>query len=142
MSMQLGSLPSGQGRQVLELPFRFTPTYERLARPFGVRPDTARVLLSDGDLEARFGPWRVRTTVANVAGFERSGPYQLLKTAGPAHLSFSDRGLTFATNPDAGLCLRFREPVRGIDPLGAIRHPGLTVTVADLDALEEALRDR
>lgn len=126
---------------MLELPFRFTSTYERLARPFGVRPSTTRVVVSDGELDVRFGPWRVHTPVANVAGVERSGPYQLLKTAGPAHLSFSDRGLTFATNPHAGLCLRFVDPVTGIDPVGLIRHPGLTVTVADLDALEAALTE-
>ena len=58
--------------------------------------------------------------------------------AGPAHLSFADRGLTFATNDVAGVCFTFREPVTGIDPLGTVRHPGLTVTVAapqDLAAL-------
>jgi hypothetical protein len=73
----------------------------------------------------------VRTPVANVAGTELTGPYRRVTTIGPAHLSLSDRGLTFATNPDAGVCLRFREPAAGIDPWGRIRHPGLTVTVAD-----------
>ncbi|MFP5320747.1 MAG: hypothetical protein ACLGIC_02765 [Acidimicrobiia bacterium] len=122
-----------------EFPFRFTPTYRRLALPFGVRPERALVVVDDGELDARFGPWRVRTPVANVAGTERTGPFQLAKTAGPAHLSFADRGLTFATNGEAGLCIRFHTPVRGIDPVGAIRHPGLTVTVSDLDGLAAAL---
>jgi hypothetical protein len=56
-------------------------------------------------------------------------------TIGPAHLSFTDRGLTMATNGDRGVCIRFREPVAGIEPTGRIRHPGLTVTVADCDGL-------
>ena len=34
-------------------------------------------------------------------------------------------------NPDEGVCIRFAEPVRGMDPMGKIRHPGLTVTVAE-----------
>lgn len=123
-----------------EFRFRFDPTYRRLAAPFGVRPSNALVVVEADELDVRFGPWRVGTDVANVAGTTRSGPYQRLKTAGPPHLSVADRGLTFATNPDAGLCLRFRSPVPGIDPLGAIRHPGLTVTVEDLDGLEEELR--
>jgi hypothetical protein len=50
-----------------------------------------------------------------------------------------DRGITFATNGDGGLCIRFIEAVTGIDPFRLIRHPGLTVTVADLDGLERLL---
>lgn len=106
---------------------------------FGVTPATARVVVTDRELWATFGPWRVRTPLVNVAGTEVSGPYAFTRTAGPARLSFTDRGLTFATNGERGLCIRFDEPVRGIDPLGAIRHPGLTVTVADVDGLRAAL---
>lgn len=119
--------------------FRFDPTYRRLAAPFGVRPSNAVVHVTDQQLDARFGPWRVRTPLANVAGTERTGPFTRPKTAGPAHLSMADRGITFATNGEAGLCIRFHEPVTGIDPFRVIRHPGLTVTVADLDGLEAAL---
>lgn len=119
--------------------FRFDPTYRRLALPFGIRPENSIVHVTEEQLDARFGPWRVRTPLANVAGSERTGPYTRPKTVGPAHLSFADRGLTFATNPDAGLCIRFVEPVTGIDPFRVLRHPGLTVTVADIDGLEAAL---
>ena len=119
--------------------FRFDPTYRWLALPFGVRPSNAEVRVTDEQLDARFGPWRVRTPLANVAGTERSGPFSMPKTAGPAHLSMADRGITFATNGDAGLCIRFHEPVGGIDPFRIIRHPGLTVTVADVDGLARAL---
>ena len=119
--------------------FRFDPAYQRLALPFGVRPANSVVHVTEEQLDARFGPWRVRTPLANVAGTERTGPYTRPKTVGPAHLSFADRGITFATNAEAGLCIRFVEPVTGIDPFRLIRHPGLTVTVADLDGLEAAL---
>lgn len=117
--------------------FRFSPLYRLAAAPFGIWPRTTGVEVEDGHLTVRFGPWQVRTPLDNVIGTERSGDYSFAKTAGPAHLSFADRGLTFATNGREGLCLRFAEPVRGADPLGLIRSPGLTLTVdrpADLEA--------
>jgi hypothetical protein len=63
----------------------------------------------------------------------------LLKTAGPARLAITDRGLTFASNGDRGVCITFHSPVTGIDPFGRIRHPELTVTVLDIEGLMEAL---
>jgi hypothetical protein len=119
--------------------FDFDPLHRAAGLPFGVTPGTARVELQDGRLVARFGLWRVSTDVANVEGTEVTGPYSPLKTIGPAHLSVADRGLTFASNARRGLCMRFREPVPGIEPTGRIRHPGLTVTVADVDGLASAL---
>lgn len=115
--------------------FAFDSRYAVPARLLGVRPDSAWVEVTDERITARFGPWKVETERSNVAEVSTSGPYSIPKTIGPAHLSFRDRGLTFATNPHAGACLQFREPVRGIDPLGLIRHPGLTVTVEHPDAL-------
>ena len=120
-------------------PFRFDPTYRRLARLFGVTPARAWVDLGEDELEARYGPWRLSTTTSNIAGAEITGPYSFLKTAGPARLAVSDRGLTFASNGDRGVCITFHSPVPGIDPFGRIRHPELTVTVLDLDGLIEAL---
>ena len=120
--------------------FRFTRTYRLAGLPFGVTPGTSGVVLSNGELTARFGPWRVRTGLDNVASAEPTGPFRLLKSAGPGRLSLSDLGLTFATNPDQGVCIRFHRPVAGIEPTGLLRHPGLTVTVADCDALIAALR--
>ncbi len=120
-------------------PFRFDLPYRIAAAPFGVTPRTTWAEVDDDSLEVRFGPWTVRTELDNIAGVEESGPFGFLKTAGPAHLSFADRGLTFATNGQRGLCMRFVEPVGGIDPLGRIRHPGLTVTVDRIDLLRAAL---
>jgi hypothetical protein len=119
--------------------FSFDPTYRRLARLFGVTPDRAWVDLGEDELEARYGPWRVRTPMSNIAGVDVTGPYSLLKTAGPARLAITDRGLTFASNRDRGVCISFRSPVAGIDPFGGVRHPELTVTVLDVDGLVKAL---
>ena len=120
-------------------PFRFDARYRRLARLFGVTPDRAWVEVGEEELEARYGPWRVRTPMRNIARVESTGPYAFLKTAGPARLGISDRGLTFASNRDRGVCISFHTPVRGIDRAGRIRHPELTVTVQDVDGLIAAL---
>ena len=69
-----------------------------------------------------------------------SGPYSWWRTAGPARLSLRDRGITFATNGERGLCISFREPVKAIEPFGIVRHPGVTVTVADVQGLKESLQ--
>jgi hypothetical protein len=120
-------------------PFRFDPTYRRLARLFGVTPEQAWVYVGEEELDIRYGPWRVRTPLSNIALVEVTGPYAFLKTAGPARLAITDRGLTFASNRDRGVCMTFHTPVTGMDRDGRIRHPELTVTVLDVDGLAEAL---
>lgn len=120
-------------------PFRFAPSYRLPALLFGVTPATAWVEVDGDELRARFGPWSLRTPLANVASAQETGGFTFVKTAGPAHLSLADRGVTFATNGDRAVCVRFHEPVRGIDPTGRIRHPGATFTVADPAALRAAL---
>ncbi len=119
--------------------FRFTPAYRAIGLPFGVLPATSGVELDD-ELRVRFGPWRLRTPVANLAGAEATGGFALLKTAGPPHLSFSDRGISFATNGERAVCVRFHEPVRAIEPTGRLLHPGATLTVVDVDGLLTAVR--
>ena len=82
------------------------------------------------------------TEAARGDRVDLAGPIRLaapmsfgIKVLGPPHLSFTDRGVTFATNRDLGLCIRFHEPVPAIAPFGLLRHPGATVTVADPLAL-------
>lgn len=105
-------------------------------------PRTAWVEVRPDELCARFGPWHVATPLSNLVGAETTGGCALLKTAGPARLAITDRGLTFATNGDRGVRVDFREPVRGMAPAGPLRHPELTVTVADCDGLAALLRSR
>jgi hypothetical protein len=123
----------------VRFPFRFDPAYRRFARLFGVTPQRAWVDLRGDEFEARYGPWRVRTALHNIAAAEATGPYSFLKTAGPARLAITDRGLTFASNGDCGVRVAFHSPVPGIDRAGRIRHPELTVTVLDVDGLIAAL---
>jgi|SRR5215213_5177473 len=123
--------------------FRFDPWYRLAALPFGVSPSSASVTVEGSPdqrvLVARFGPWSVTTPVENVAGTTVTGPYSPVKTIGPAHVSLSDLGLTFATNREQGLCIRFLTSVPGIAPTGLLRHPALTVTVEDPEELARML---
>lgn len=119
--------------------FSFAPAYRRSARVFGVNPSTAWVDVREETLVARFGRWQVTTPLSNVTAATITGPYAFLKTAGPARLAITDRGLTFATNSDRGVLISFASPVRGLDPFGMLRHPELTVTVADVGRLETTL---
>lgn len=122
--------------------FRFSRPYAIAALPFGVTPSTTSLVVTVGRLRIRFGPWRLETPLTNIAHAEVSGPYSFVKTAGPAHLSFSDRGVTFATNGDRGTCIQLHEPVPALNPLGPPLHPNITVTVEDPERLVKVLRPR
>jgi hypothetical protein len=120
--------------------FRFSTPYRIAGLPFGVVPSRCEVVVGDSGLLARFGVWHANTPLDNIVEVSITGPYAFPKTAGPAHLSLSDRGLTFATNGNRGVCVVLRDRITGIDPFGVIRHPNLTVTVEDCDGLAAALR--
>jgi hypothetical protein len=119
--------------------FEFAPSYRRTARLFGISPDRALVTVTDRELRARYGPWFVSTPRDNIVEVRVTGPYRWLKTAGPARLGVTDRGLTFASNGEHGVELHFREPIAGLEPTGRLRHPNLTLTVADYAALAKLL---
>jgi hypothetical protein len=88
-------------------------------------------VLTNERLDVRFGPWRATTMRRNIVSAIVTGPYFAPKVIGPPHLSLRDRGVTFATNAEAGVCLTLAEPIPAIEPFGWIRHPSITVTVAD-----------
>lgn len=119
--------------------FAFTRSYALAGRPFGITPKTTGVEVGPHWLYVRYGPWRLLTPRSNIASAEVSGDFSFIKTAGPPHLSFTDRGVSFTSNGDRALCLRFHEPVPAIDPTATITHPGATLSVADPEALAAAL---
>lgn len=122
-----------------EFPFLFERPYLIAGRLFGITPERTQIVVADGRLRSRFGPWRIETSLRNISHVSLTGPYAFVKTAGPARLGLTDRGLTFATNSRAGVCMEFVEPITGIDPFGKIRHPNLTLTPADCAGLAAAL---
>jgi hypothetical protein len=133
--------PLGPG--AMAFPFRFDPWFRACSLVFGITPSSSLVTVdpsvAEGVFVARFGPWRVRTTLANVVDTKVTGPYTRIKTMGSARLSAVDRGLTFASNAERGLCICFDEPVPGLLPNDRVVHPGLTVTVDDVEGLQVAI---
>lgn len=120
-------------------PFRFAAAYRPPALLLAITPRTAWVEVAVGRLAVRFGPWSLRTPLDNIDHGEITGGFAYHRTAGPPHLSFTDRGVTFATNGERALCLHFTAPVKGLDPTGRLLHPAATVTVADPEALLAAV---
>lgn len=120
-------------------PFRFAGAVGAAAHVVAMRPSRAVVEVTETTFTARFGPWVVETPRSNIAGASVTGPYRWWRVAGPARLSFADRGLTFASNSSRGVCISFHEPVAGMEFTGRLRHPGLTVTVDDVDGLVRLL---
>ncbi|MEL7206912.1 MAG: hypothetical protein AAGK32_01530 [Actinomycetota bacterium] len=121
--------------------FAFAERYRPMLRLIGVTPNTALVTVSDDELRVRFSRWVLSTPIDNIEGLERSGDYHWIKAIG-ARGSFADRGVTFGTNTDAGVCVKFKEPVPALLPGGAMPHPGATVTVADPDGFIAAIESR
>jgi hypothetical protein len=124
---------------VEQFEFDFDPRFRWMLALVGVVPATAYVTVSPERLVARFGPWTCETPVANVREVCRTGPYRWFKAIG-ARGSFVDRGLTFGTTTAGGVCVLFREPVPGLVPVGSLRHPGLTLSVAEPERLAALLR--
>jgi hypothetical protein len=105
--------------------------------PFGVRPSKDGVTITDAGLfSATFGFLKLETSRANVTGAHITRDYRWWTAIG-ARMSFVDDGLSFGTNTRAGVCVHFAEKVPS--RLSRKGHSALTVTVADLDGLVEAL---
>jgi hypothetical protein len=117
----------------------FDPRFWLPLAALGVTPATAHVTVTADRLVACFGPWACRTTLSNVRAVHLTGPYRWYRAIGP-RLSLVGHGLTFGTSTARGVCLLLRKPVPGIDPLGVIRHPDLTLTVADPDGFAATVR--
>jgi hypothetical protein len=81
------------------------------------------VQIDDEHLIANHGPWRLRTTLANVSRVAITGPYPVLPDRRASRPGVTDGGPTFASNGERGILLSFRKRVRTIDPLRLIRHP-------------------
>ena len=119
-------------------PYHFDRRFVPMWLSAGALPWRDGVTITDDDrFVATFGLLRVRTPLDNIADVHVTGPYRWWTAVGP-RLSFTDDGLTFGTNPRAGLCVHFRERIPHV--IGFRDHSALTVTVADPHALEARLR--
>jgi hypothetical protein len=117
-----------------EIDKRFLP----VLAVFGLRPKRDGVRVGDDSLfSATFGWIRLDTPLSNIGNAHITRDYRWWTAIG-ARTSFSDDGLSFGTNYQAGVCVHFKEKVPS--PLGRKGHSALTVTVSDLDGLTRRLR--
>jgi hypothetical protein len=120
--------------------FEFDDRFRLLLRVFGATEDNSVVAIDDDEFTAHFGSRHLVTPVSNLKSVQVTRGYQWFKAIG-ARGSLKDRGATFGTNTRAGVCVCFHEPVAAL--MGdRFRHPGLTVTVADIDGLVAAVERR
>ncbi len=117
-------------------PFRVGERSRPLLRLFGVRPGNAFVDVN-GDFDAHFGRFRIRTPLANIVSWRIEGPWRWITAIG-VRMSIRHRDLTFGGSPRGGVRVDFRTPV----DMGRIRVPALYVTVEDLEGLAAALTER
>ena len=121
-------------------PYDFDKRFLPMWLGVGALPRRDGVTITDDDrLVATFGVLRVNTPLDNIADAHVTGPYRWWTAVGP-RISFADDGLTFGTNPHAGLCIHFRNKIRRV--IGFRDHSALTVTVADPHALAARLSVR
>lgn len=104
--------------------------------PFGLRPSKDGVAFSETSFVATFGFLKLETAISNIADAHITRDYRWWTAAG-ARRSFVDDGLTFGTNRNAGVCIHFLEKVPSA--LNRKGHSALTVTVADLEGLEQVI---
>lgn len=117
-------------------PYEFDARFAPMWLAFGALPSRDGVTLTDDTFEATFGFFRVRTPLDNVTGAHITRDYRWWTAVG-VRASMADDGLTFGTNNRAGVCVHFAQKVHRV--IGFHDHSGLTVTVADVEALTEAL---
>jgi hypothetical protein len=122
-------------------PFHFDAAFRLPLLALGVHPGNCSVKITDDDrFVASFGRWVVDTPLSNIDCVEVTGPYHWYKAIG-LRGSAVDRGITFGTSAAGGVCVIFVEPIPKMLP-GARNQTGLTVTVADPDALAAAIASR
>lgn len=121
--------------------FAFEPRWSRLLRVWGLTPETTLVTVTDDELRVAFGGWKLATPLANCTGTCLTEGYSWWKALG-ARGSLKDRGVTFGTSTQRGVCVLFAEPVPALVPGNLMKHPGCTVTVEDCEGFIAALEAR
>lgn len=118
---------------------RFPIRLGRKSRPvlllFGVREGNAFVDI-DGELDANFGFFHLRTPISNIVRYSIEGPWLWIKAIG-VRRGVLHGDLTYGGSHLGGVRLDFAEPVRSF-----LKVPALYVTVEDLDGFAAALDAR
>jgi hypothetical protein len=117
-------------------PYRFDRRYRAIWRTLGVRAHVDGVELTDADLVATYGRWRIQVPRSNITGAHITRDYLWWRAVG-IRLSLRDDGLTLGTSIHGGVCIHFARRIPHV--IGLRGHSALTVTVDDLEGLERAI---
>jgi hypothetical protein len=120
----------------VRFPIRIGRRSRPVVRLFGASPDTAWAEL-DGDLEIRFGRFRIRTPVSNLARWRIEGPFVWIKAIG-VRRSLRGGDVSFAGSAHGGVRIDLVERVRW----GALRVSAVWIGADDLDGLAAELLRR
>jgi len=122
--------------ETTRFPIRIGPRSRAVVRLFGATPDKAYAELGD-DLEIRFGRFRIRTPIANVARYRIEGPFPWITAIG-VRMSVRHRDVSFCGSNHGAVRMDLVERV----PWGPIRVPAVWAGADDLDGLAAALAAR
>jgi hypothetical protein len=117
-------------------PIRIGRRSRGIVRLFGATPATAYADVGD-DLEIRFGRFRIRTPIANVARYRIEGPFPWITAIG-VRMSVRHRDVSFCGSSHGAVRMDLVERV----PWGPIRVPAVWAGADDLDGLAAALAAR
>ena len=131
-----GALPYPCSMPAIRFPIRIGRRSRPFLRLWTVRPDMAFVELGD-DIEVRFGRFRIRTPLANLASWRIEGPFRWITAIG-IRRSIRHGDVSFAGSPHGGVRIDFRQRVRW----GPFKVPAIYVGADDLDGLAAELRRR
>ena len=120
----------------IRFPIRIGRRSRAYLRLWTVRPDTAFVELGD-DIDVRFGRFRIRTPLANLASWRIEGPFRWITAIG-IRRSIRHGDVSFAGSPHGGIRIDFRQRVRW----GPFQVPAIYVGADDLDGLAAELMRR
>jgi len=121
-------------------PARFPIRIGRRSRPivrlFTATPATAYADVGE-DLEIRFGRFRIRTPVHNIAGYRIEGPFTWIRAIG-VRRSFLGGDVSFCGSKHGAVRINLKEPV----PWGPFKVPAVWAGADDLEGLAAELTRR
>ena len=120
----------------IRFPIRIGPRSRWIVRLFTATPATAHADLGD-ELFIRFGRFRFRTPMTNVAKYRIEGPFIWIKAIG-VRRSLRGGDVSFCGSAHGGVRIDLVEPV----PWGPFHVPAVWVGADDLDGLAAELARR
>jgi hypothetical protein len=122
--------------ETVRFPIRIGPRSRAVVRLFGATPQTAYAEVGD-DLEIRFGRFRFRTPVTNLARYRIEGPFTWIRAIG-VRRSFRGGDVSFCGSAHGAVRIDLNKPV----PWGPVKVPAVWAGADDLDGFAAELARR